>query len=171
MGRKYQPLSKTVKETVDLVFELTTSNPDGYEMKAKDLGRTGQSVVKILHQRGILERIRMKNRVHAFLYKWVAASAPTKVLYGSLTQELSDMARKMNEKYNAKKKSAEKASVDVIAEEPVPAPAVVTFHDGPVPVVPSLDPFSAQELWDELKRRGFFIEGERLCIVKKAYLD
>lgn len=171
MGRKYQPLSKTVKEAVDLVFELTTSNPDGYEMKAKDLGSTGKLVVRILHQRGILERIRMKNRVHSFLYKWVAASAPTKVLYGSITQELSDMARKMNEKYNAKKKSAEKASVDVIAEETVPAPAVETFHDGPVLVVPSLDPFSAQELWDELKRRGFFIEGERLCIVKKAYLD
>lgn len=171
MGRKYQPLSKTVKEAVDLVFELTTSNPDGYEMKAKDLGRTGGSVVKILHQRGILERIRMKNRVHAFLYKWVAASAPTKVLYGSITQELSDKVRKMNEKYNAKKKSAEKASVDVIAEETVPAPAVETFHDGPVQVAPSLDPFSAQELWDELKRRGYSADENGLFIVKKTYLD
>ena len=171
MGRKYQPLSKTVKEIVDLVFELTTSNPDGYEMKAKELGSTGKLVVRILHQRGILERIRMRNRVHAFLYKWVAASAPTKVLYGSIAQEISDAYRANNKKYPSKKKSAEKASVDVIAEDPVPAPAVETFHDGPVLVAPSLDPFSAQELWDELKRRGFFIEGERLCIVKKAYLD
>lgn len=169
MGRKYQPLSKTVKEAVDLVFELTTSNPEGYEMKANELGYTGKLVVKILHQRGILERVRMKNRVHAFLYKWAVANAPTNVLYGSITQELSDMTRKKNEEYKAKKKSAEKAGVDVNAEVTVPAPAVETFHDGPVQVVPSLDPFSAQELWEELKRRGCFIKDGRLACV--AYID
>lgn len=171
MGRKYQPLSKTVKETVDLVFELTTSNPDGYDIKADEFGFAGSLVIKILVQRGILERTRVKVTGVRYRYKWVAASAPTKVLYGSIAQEISDFYKAKNKKYPSKKKSAEKASVDVIAEEPIPAPAVETFHDGLVQVVPSLDPFSAQELWDELKRRGFFIEGERLCIVKKAYLD
>ena len=62
-------------------------------------------------------------------------------------------------------------SVDVIAEEPIPAPDMVTFHDGPVSVVPSLDPFSDQELWDELKRRGYSADGNGLFIVKKSYLE
>ena len=170
MGRKYQPLSKTVKETVDLVFELTTSNPDGYEMKATELGHTGRFVVKILHQRGILERIRMKNRVHSFLYKWAVASAPTNVLYGSITQELTDMLRKKNREYNSKKKSAEKATVDEIAEEPIPAPAVA-FHNGPVPLVPSLAQFTIQELWDEIKRRGVVIEDNRLALHTVTYFE
>ena len=51
MSRKHIPLTKTVKDTVDLVFELTTSNPDGYEMKANDFGNYGRLVVRILHQR------------------------------------------------------------------------------------------------------------------------
>ena len=172
MGRKYQPLSKTVKETVDLVFELTTSNPDGYEMKAKELGNTGKLVVRILLQRGILERVRMKNKVHAFLYKWAVASAPTKVLYGSITQELTDMIRKKNEKYNAKKKDAEWK--DIVKEIPCGEPAqepVNTIVLTPAPTVSIFDPFSDQELWYELKRHGYFIEGERLCIVNKSYLD
>ena len=170
MGKK-TPLCKTVKDTVDLVFELTTSNPDGYDIKTEEFGFAGSLVIKILVQRGILERTRVKVAGGRYRYKWVVASAPTKVLYGSITQEISDFYKAKNAKYPPKKKSAEKATVDVIAEEPIPAPAVVTVHDGPVPAVQSLDPFSAQELWDELKRRGFFIEGERLCIVKKAYLD
>lgn len=163
MGRKYQPLSKTVKEIVDLVFELTTSNPDGYEMKATELGGAGRLVVKILHQRGIIERIRMKNRVHSFLYKWAVASAPTKVLYGSITQELTDMLRKKNREYNSKKKSAEKVAVDEIAEETVPAPAV--------PLVPSLGQFTIQELWAEIKRRGAVIEDNRLALHTVTYFE
>ena len=112
----------------------------------------------------------MKNRVQSFLYKWVAASAPTKVLYGSITQELTDMFRKKNGEYNSKKKSAEKATVDEIAEEPVPAPAV-TFHDGPVPVVPSLAQFTIEELWAEIKRRGGVIEDNRLALHTVTYFD
>ena len=170
MGKK-TPLCKTVKDTVDLVFELTTSNPDGYDIKTEEFGFAGSLVIKILVQRGILERTRVKVAGGRYRYKWVVASAPTKVLYGSIAQEISDFYKAKNAKYPPKKKSAEKATVDVIAEEPIPAPDTVTFHDGPVQVVPSLDPFSAQELWDELKRRGYFIEGERLCIVNKSYLD
>lgn len=175
MARKYQPLSKTVKETVDLVFELTTSNPDGYEMKAKELGNTGKLVVRILHQRGILERIRMKNKVHAFLYKWIATSAPTKVLYGSITQELTDISRKKNERYIAKKSAVKNEIVaDVIDDAPVQEEVQEPAQDTAVvqeAVDVDVNIFSDQALWDELKRRGYSADERGLFIVKKTYLN
>ena len=168
--KSYKSRNAQVKETIDFVFELLSSNPDGCEMKASDLGFVGGMVVKILVGRGIVERTRMKNRYHSFLYKWVATSAPTKVLYGSVAQELADREHNRYKKhYTPKRQPADtdpdkQEAVDVIdttVVEPEPEPVYATPLDG----------FSTQELWDEIKRRGFFIEGERLCIVKKAYLD
>jgi hypothetical protein len=175
MGRKYQPLSKTVKETVDLVFELTTSNPDGYDIKTDEFGFAGSLVIKILVQRGILERTRVKVPGVRYRYKWVAASAPTKVLYGSIAQEISDFYKAKNKKYPSKKKSAKKASVDAIAEEPIEnnLSQFETEREKQDAVVDIekhyLAPFTIQELWDEIKRRGGRIEGGRLAVT--TYFD
>ena len=172
MSNTRKPLAKTVKDTIDFVFEILTSNPGGYEMSAKELGQTGRKVVAILVERGILERNHACNGKKS-RYQWVAAMAPTKVLYGSVTQELADRNREEKKKYYEKHKARTSVSRadNVVEEEPVPAPAVETFHDGPVQVAPSLDPFSAQELWDELKRRGYSADENGLFIVKKTYLD
>lgn len=40
-----------------------------------------------------------------------------------------------------------------------------------VPITKTLDCYSVQEPWDELKRRGCSIENNRLVIIKKDYLD
>ena len=172
MNSERKPLAKTVKDTIDFVFEILTSNPGGYEMSARELGTTRGQVVAILVERGIIERNHAHNGKKS-RYQWVTAMAPTKVLYGSVTQELADRKREARKKYYEKHKSTTSVSRadNVVDEEPVPALAVDTFHDGPVQVVPSLDPFSAQELWDELKRRGYSADGNGLFIVKKTYLE
>lgn len=168
MGKNYKPISVTVKETIDLVFELTSSNPGGYEMKANDLGRTGKLVARILVQRGILERTRAKGKKHSFLYKWVAGSAPTKVLYGSVTQELGDNLRKMNKRYNAKKAVKKDPVVETVQSVADEAGSEFPLVSAECDCIP-LDKYSVLALWEELKRRGCFIKDGRLACV--TYID
>ena len=51
--KKRQPLQVTVKDIVDLVFELTTSTPGGNALKVQDFGSYGYDVVKVLVGRGM----------------------------------------------------------------------------------------------------------------------
>ena len=70
-------------------------------------------------------------------------------------------------KTNSKKKDKREKK-----EEPKVETSVVSSPAQVIPkkeYVTDLDGFSAQELWDELKKRGYTIEGER--IVKKADLQ
>lgn len=171
MSRIQKPLSKTVKDTVDVVFELLTSNPGGYEMRAKDLGSVGRNVVRILVQRGIISRERMMGKTHSFKYAWVASSAPTKVLYGSIAQELSDFFKSYNARYNAKKSPAVKETTEPVQEEV----QEVVQDEVAVPVQEvtnvNVKVLSDQEIWDVLKSRGYSVDEKGLYIVKKTYLN
>ena len=171
MGRKYQPLSKTVKETVDLVFELTTSNPDGYELDTKDFGYYGEKVIKILVGRGVISR-RFRGRGKRPLYKWESTQAPNKVFYGSVCQELQDKIQAKTARYTANKK----ARTACVREKETPVVAEEGHEAGPeFPLVSAecdgipLEKYSVIALWEELKRRGCFIKDGRLACI--AYID
>ena len=147
-------LAKTVKETIDFVYEYLAPHPDGIVMNAKSLGGVPRSIVTILVSRGILQKTYVNavgRRGVECSYKWAATMSPTKTLYGSVTDELRNIRKQ--------RKEAGKKSKQVVAQETVPKEYVTT-----------LDGFSAQELWDELKKRGYSIEDNRLVIIKKAYL-
>lgn len=151
-------LAKTVKETIDFVYEYLAPHPDGIVMNAKSLGGVPRSIVTVLVSRGILQKTYVNavgRRGVECSYKWAATMSPTKTLYGSVTDELRNIRKQ--------RKEAGKKSKPVVAQETVPkAP--------PKEYVTTLDGFSAQELWDELKKRGYSIEDNRLVIIKKAYL-
>lgn len=152
------PLAKTVKETIDFVYEFLAPHPEGIVMNAKSLGAVPRSIVTILVSRGILQKTYVKadGRIGVECsYKWAATMSPTKTLYGSVTGELRDIRKRRNE--------ARKKSDHVVAQETVP-------QESPKEYVTTLDGFSSQELWDELKKRGYTIEDNRLVIIKKAYL-
>lgn len=159
--RKHKALAKTVKDTIDFVYEYLSPFKDGCEFSAKDTGSQGRYVVRTLLRRGIISMKKMPGgKVH---YNWVAEMAPTKVLYQSIAAEIRDAQREKNKKYKATKAASRSAEpVEEKAVEPVQMEA---------PKVNILECFSAQELWDELKARGYVIEDNRLVVVKKAYLD
>ena len=177
MNSKRKPLAKTVKDTIDFVFEILTSNPGGYEMSARELGTTRGQVVAILVERGIIERNHAHNGKKSS-YQWVAAMAPTKVLYGSVTQELADRNREARKKYYEKHKATTSVSrADKVVE--VAVRESVEDHEEDSVVVPAdpghgyesspLESYSIVELWQEIKRRGGRIEGGQLAIT--TYLD
>lgn len=177
--RTKTPLPKTVKEFVDFIYEYLIEHPDGLSFPMKSIveTRTQKRVASILIQRGIIEKTfipAVDRRGVSYKYKWVATMAPTKTLYGSIVTELRNEQSKWpsykKKKAMEKKKPVfdEKPNVvaDVAAQEPTPIePTPVFTGFGP------FDGFSDQELWDELKRRGYSIEDNRLVIVKKTYLN
>lgn len=162
-AKKLKPLGQTVKETIDFVFELLAPHQDGVTMKTTDFGFYGQMVVKILASRRIIERKKCSN--NSYKYKWVANHNPTPVLYGSITDEIRDITTRRSKAQEARKKEKRAA----LRKEPAPVaqPSVVTVRE----YVTDLDGFSAQELWDELKKRGYSIDNGGLYVTKKAYLD
>lgn len=176
-----KPLGVTVKETVDRVYDLLIQHPDGCEFSAKSLGGNKRRVVAILCQRGIVEKTRFytKNGMR-YKYKWAVASKPTKVLYGSITQEMRDRQKQWNktfaEKKRAEKKRAEKKdeeySANVTPEKIIEAEQKIcdALESYPMKRDP-LEIYGIDELWAEIKRRGCFIEDNHLTLVKKVVFD
>ena len=162
--KKRQHLQVTVKDIVDLVFELTTSTPGGHALKVQDFGSCGYVVVKVLVGRGILERIENRTFPKTYTYKWAVASAPTKVLYGSIAQEIRDYYKRKNELASARRNSMEKPKKAEPKIEPETASEPIVETPVVTPTNP-LAPFSIQDLWDEIKRRGGTIDNNRLVII------
>ena len=184
MSNTRKPLAKTVKDTIDFVFEILTSNPGGYEMSARELGQAGRKVVAILVERGILERNHACNGKKS-RYQWVAAMAPTKVLYGSVTQELADWNREEKKRWYDKKRAKRSVSMaDGVVEEAVQKavdedPSEKAQAEGGETFEPEdqsgreyidpLDAYTIEELWRAIKRRGGYIDGGQLAFT--TYLD
>ena len=168
-----------VKKTVDAVYDYLTPHPDGITMKGGDYGKRGAAVCSELVRRGIITKSYVPNVGKGGLcckYRWTATMGPTTVLYGSIAQRLYDTQKRYDETHKKKVKELAKKgekSDDVVVPS---VDACVTDVDVPEPsktfcTVSTLDGFSAQELWDELKKRGYFIKDSRMAIVKTAYLD
>jgi len=151
-----------VKKTVDAIYDYLIQHPDGITMSAAEYGKRGARVCTRLVSRGIVEK-RFLGRGNGWRYKWAATMAPTKVLYGSIAQELYDEDRAFYMRKSDKKKR-EKATVEIT---PLEEEKPVT----PITVIQAIDAFTDQELWDELKSRGYSIEDNRLVVTRKVYLD
>lgn len=127
------------KLTVDTIYELTKG---GYEGKLGIDNHTA-SVSRLLQKRGILKREGTKRYP---VYKWVATMAPTELLYKNILSDYMELITPPE-----KKKPAE--------ELPPPIPKTAKLPPDAKPVTGNiLERFTAQELWNELKRRGFYIE-------------
>lgn len=172
--RTLTPLPKTVKEFVDFIYEYLIEHPDGlaFPMKSITSSRTQKRIASILVQRGIIGRTSIPNVGKpgcTYRYRWAATMPPTKTLYGSIVSEIRNEQYKWPS-YNGKAKK----NREVAEAEPMPTPAADVPQEPPQSVFTGLAPldgFSDKELWDELKKRGYSIEENRLVIVKKTYLD
>ena len=175
---KRQPLEVTVKETIDFMYEMLIQHPNGTEFNASTLGNTPSRIVSLLVERNIIERTTVFSKDgRKFRYKWVATMAPTKVLYGSIAQQLRDWQEARNKSYNAKKKDKQ---VEPAKEEPIlttDEPRIEKDADTIINELAEaakrnpLEIYGIDELWDELKRRGCYIEDNHLVLVKKVVFD
>ncbi len=167
-----------IKESVDFIYALVTEKPEGYQGGFDTFTQTiVKKVARVLVKRGILVHSttgRGKGeRGCRHYYKWASDMAPTNVLYKSVMTQIREEKREEDSKrYQAKKQNGLNP-VAVVEDESkgIPAEVINSVIDAKKEYVTTLDGFSSQELWDELKRRGISIEGDRLVIVKKAYLD
>lgn len=167
---KKRALPIVVKETVDFIYELLINSTDGVQFSFKDFGKTEQRIVSILIKRGIISKttISTGRRGCAWKYKWIATMPPTKVLYGSIVDEYRDIQRAWKSRSNEKMKKDSLPATNEKKEDAVVPPVVEPPQEERINAI---DGFSDQELWNELKKRGYSIEDNRLVIVKKTYLD
>ena len=150
-GVNYYTTPSPCAELIDFIYALTKDEDylDGFaSFKNAQLSLVATELVK----RGVLSkkpRGRLKNGERGgnrFAYRWAANSEPTKHFAVSVAQTI------------AEKMSKPKTTMQT-SEKPTPPPAAT--------LAKSLDGFTNQELWDELKRRGAQIINGELAIVTK----
>ena len=161
---EHKTLPQRVKEVTDFVYEYLAPHNDFVQMSARGiLGSNGAMILSNLVKRGIVEKKLLPNKKGCvYGYKWVATMAPTKTLYGSIADQLRDDDKRRRE---AKKTTTSAAPVAVDPEMEVVNEMFekVTYHH-------NFSAVSDQELWDELKRRGYFIVNNQLAISRLEYL-
>lgn len=159
---------KKVKEIVDFVYEATIVE-GGYRGGWTKYSTRFKSVVTILKKRGILKQ---EGNARYPIQRWFnPAIAPTKNLYKTIADEIALQGRKYAKRaYYKKKANICKEEKFVKAEPSVIIKEEVQKNLSPAPAR-GLQDFPSQELWDELKRRGYDIEGGRLVLCVKEYLD
>ena len=160
--KKHLPLLGKIKDAIEEIYRITNEN-GGFKGAMVGYPTVFSRVMHVLVSRGIVSRKQTSAFPKAYSYVWVAQSHPTCTLYKSVYQEIRDKQKGYEERSKARKKGVnapaqeEDVSTPEVAPTPIPGNVIAGFTD--------------QELWDELKGRGYFIEDNRLAVVKKSYLD
>lgn len=173
--RRKQAYPVKVKERVDYIYGLTTEREDGYHGGFTSDDTLTKDVVRELVMRGIVSKVQDMNKERrCFIYKWEVAMAPTKALYGSVVTALREHSRetKRNSVKRAKEKAVEEARAlaeEAPIEEAKPEPVVARERTEAEKPINPLEKFTAKELWDEIKSRGYIIENN--TIIRKEILE
>lgn len=151
--QEYQDNYKRLVEIIDTTYRLTSREGGHKGGLTRILGEKQDfqtRVLRELRKRGVLLLQGRRN----VTYRWSpTAMAPTEFFYKSV-------AKSLNLKPAAPAKPKEEHAIGVVK---------AGEHAGKVAVA-SLEPFSDQELWDELKKRGARIVDGTLRIVKEVTL-
>ena len=144
-----------VKDSVDFIYGIL-SDGNWTELSLRHYGQLTAKVGQFLYKRGIITRRTIPRKGKFFEYKWVASSAPTKVLYGNIVNDM----REYNNSYNER---ARKRKIDVETIDAIEHPVMESIQEKAN--VNPLEPFMDSELLDELKRRGWVIGNGELIKV------
>ena len=136
-----------IKDSTDFIYSLVATEAEGYRGGFNSMGRITKMVVTALVKRGILTREKDTSKSRGFVYRWAGPMPPTRVLYGNIVADIRAAVSQKNKAYEARRKAMVEARK---AQEETKA---ITLED-----------YSIQELWDELKRRGCTIEDNRLVL-------
>lgn len=155
-----QKMRADIKYNVDYLYELTK---DGYKGTASSLGQREQIFLGILRKRNVITREnagKKDGKSNLSIYKWNCSMAPTDLFLKNVLDWYRQDFMQANEKKRAERKKA---------RESVPAVNEPT-EKGTIRKA-TLKDYRAQELWDELKLRGYNITDNRLVKVTTEYLD
>lgn len=146
---------KNVKEIIETIYEITQTEFNGGFKKEGNLFR---SVATILVKRGSLIKSGVKRWSS---YKWnPIAMKPTKVFIASVAEEVTRDKAESNRKYKSMKKSKKNTDMNMnqtdIERQKQDAGVVLDN--------PSIQQYTIQELWDEIKRKGGYIKDNRLAV-------
>ena len=177
MDKTKEKLNK-VKEKVDFIYSIT--NGVEYKDGFKALNdRFLEECVTALVKRCILQKTRyyMKGEsgVH-YIFTWIASMAPTETLYINIYKDVQRVHKAKQERWKlakrAQRQREKEASEDVEIKEPDDSFTIPNI--GPVEQelkCKELSDYTPQELWNELRARGYQIEENRIVFIQKTYLD
>lgn len=147
-----------IKYNVDYLYELTKG---GYEGTISSLGQREQVFFGVLRKRNVITRENTKKKEgksNIFLYKWNCSMAPTNVFYKSVLDWYRSDYMKCNDKKKEERKTKKESVANDLTEKENLRKA-------------TLKEYRAQELWDELKSRGYTISENKLVKITTEYLN
>lgn len=166
-----------VKEKVDFIYGITNGvdYKEGFHIfKDRFLGECVTALVK----RGILSKTAFYGGGsigRKYTFRWIATMEPTEILYINIYKDIDKAHKAKQERWKlAKRKQRQKEEMLKLGQsynekdckeeasreerEKKQITNIVTLND-----------FSDEQLWKELKDRGYIVEDNR--IVRKQYLD
>lgn len=180
--RKQEFIAK-IQEKVDFLYSITAGIEFGESFKKKFNDRLLDEVRAVMVKRGIIIKNitypgQSMGRKCSFTWN-PTAPAPTKTLYINIANDITKIHREKDERYaEGKANKPEHLKKIEVAPTEVNSEAVNAggwfreeMHIDSYNEKLRIKSFTDQELWDELKSRGYEIVDGRLAKIVKTYLD
>lgn len=162
---------KRVQDSIDFIYSLTKDNVFKESWKTFNNRLLDECVAELV-KLGALQKTKYwidGSPGRRFMFKWNSTMAPTKVLYKNVLDRIREQHRKKNDKFrNRSKQETLEQSIEISTNTTMDHTVEKTEEKHVVKTC-SLEDFTAQQLWQELKERGYVIEDGR--IVRKEYLE
>lgn len=153
--KKYdEDFPRRVKDRVDYIYELLKECPTGYTGGFATSDNLTRRVKQALVSRKVVLQQRDQSLPRmCYSYTWNSDMAPTTTLYRSIVEDVRKMIS-----YDNNKRPVQHPKYPMVAN----TSKVESRMDDNI-----LSKFTAQELWDELKRRGARVVDGELVIIQK----
>lgn len=166
-----------VKEKVDFIYGITNGvdYKEGFHIfKDRFLGECVTALVK----RGILSKTAFYGGGsigRKYTFRWIATMEPTEILYINIYKDIDEAHKAKQERWKlAKRRQRQKEEMLKLGqsykgEDCKKEASQEEQEEKQITNIMTLNDFSDEQLWKELKNRGYIIEDNR--IVRKQYLD
>lgn len=160
ISRKTQ---QAIREQVDFIYGLT-SGENGYTGSIKSIGSRVYEITREMLSRGVLIKTYAGNgKGKLYNYRWnEGAMAPTNEFYKNISKAIIKRERNRGERKRERAKDNQPVIIEEVKEVPNSLFEAIEGHERERAL--SLDVYTIQELWDELKRRGCYIEDGNLAL-------
>jgi len=167
-----------VKEKVDFIYGITNGvdYKEGFHIfKDRFLGECVTALVK----RGILSKTAFYGGGsigRKYTFRWIATMEPTETLYINIYKDIDRAHKAKQERWKIAKRAQrqrEKEAGEEIKTKELNNSFVVPCLGQVEQNVKckELSDYTPQELWNELRARGYQIEENRIVFIQKTYLD
>lgn len=162
---------KRVQDSIDFIYSLTKENVFKESWKTFNNRLLDECVAELV-KLGALQKTKYwidGSPGRRFIFKWNSTMAPTKVLYKNVLDRIREQHRKKNDRFRNRNKQEMLEQSIKIDQDAIIDHTIEMLQEKHVIETCNLKDFTAQQLWEELKERGYVIEDGR--IVRKEYLE